>query len=1064
MGARSEPVAPDPEQRAEELFKAALDRDPAERTEFLARECAEDATLRSEVEALLAADDEARGFLEPPTAGAGGATDVMAGKRIGKYRVVRLIGSGGMGSVFEAMQDHPKRQVALKVIKSGFAPPSALRRFAHEAEILARLRHPGIAQVYEAGTHGDAPGAVPYFAMEFITGATTITEFSEENRLPTRDRLELFARVCDAVHHGHQRGVIHRDLKPGNIVVDASGQPKVIDFGVARATDADMTIASLHTDVGQLVGTLRYMSPEQCEGDSGEIDIRSDVYGLGVVLYELLSGQLPYDLTTTSPFDIPRVIRDVDARRLSSVDRSLHGDVETIVLKALEKDRERRYQSVADLGRDIHRYLDNEPIEAKRDSGWYVFRKTVSRHKAAVVVACSFLVLVIASTVALGVLYGLADRQRVLAENRAEALRHTAYFNSIALAQNALETGNTTHLVQLLEGCPPDLRGWEWRYLERLSDTSVRTLRGHTGEVMSVAVSPDGSVIASGSRELNTAADPDNSIRIWDAASGAALRTLKGHELFVTSVDFSPDGSLLVSGSYDATIRLWVVETGEVLTVLRGHDDKISTVAFSPDGSRVASAGADDSIRLWDVDGAREIRALLGHEAMVHHVAWSPDGRTIFSAGWDNTVRSWDAGTGRQIMTLSGHEDLVMALAVSPDGRRIASSGTDNTVRIWDAASGEMLRVIRSGAEAAVGIAFSPDGKHVAATTALVVKSWDAETGRAEHVWLGHRADTPCVAYSPDGKLLVSGGKDATVKIWDASRLQDPPTLNGHDEMVRSVVVSPDGGKIISAGRDATVRVWDAPSGRELSVLEGQAAWIEAVCVSPDGSRIAAGRTDGAIQVWEASTGESIRTLSRHGNIVTGVAFSPDDRLIASSGLDGTARIWEAATGRLIHTLSTDGGRLFGVAFSPDGSRIVAGGYGCVRTWDAETGQAALVITDAGKTFGSAVFAPGGGQIAAACGDWTVRVWDARTGEPVHTLRGHRNPVQCVAFSPDGHRLVSGGADNLINVWDTETGKPALTLRGHSAGVSALAFSPDGDWFVSASNDHTLKIWRAGGF
>ncbi|MHC4101063.1 MAG: WD40 repeat domain-containing serine/threonine protein kinase [Planctomycetota bacterium] len=1053
-------MATDREQRAEELFKAALGREPDERAEFVARECDGDTALRAEIETLLAADARASGFLEPPTGGAGGADDVMAGKRIGQYRVVRLIGSGGMGSVFEAMQDHPKRSVALKIIKSGFAPPSALRRFAHEADILARLRHAGIAQVYEAGTHEDTAGPVPFFAMEYITGAKTITEFAEENRLPTRDRLELFACVCDAVHHGHQRGVIHRDLKPGNIVVDASGQPKVIDFGVARATDADMTIASLHTDVGQLVGTLRYMSPEQCEGDSGEIDVRSDVYALGVVLYELLSGQLPYDLSTTSPFDIPRMIRDIDARRLSSIDRTLHGDVDTIVLKALEKDRERRYQSVADLGRDIRRYLDNEPIEAKRDSGWYVLRKTLSRHKAVVAVACAFLVLVIGSAVALGVLYGLAERQRALAEDRAEDLRRTAYFTSIALAQNAYETGNTTHLVRLLDGCPPDLRGWEWRYLERLSDTSIRTLRGHTGEVMSVAVSPDGSIIASGSRDDISSADSDNSIRLWDAASGAEIRTLKGHELFVTSVDFSPDGLQLASGSYDASIRLWAVETGEALGVLHGHEDKISTVAFSPDGRTIASAGADNAIRLWEVARREEMRVFRGHEAMVHDVAWSLDGRRIYSASWDKTVRSWDAETGREIRTFRGHENLVLAIAVSPNGRRIASSGTDNTLRIWDAETGVMLHLIRSGAEAALDVAFSPDGGHLAATTAQAVNVWEADTGRLEQVWLGHRADAPSVAYSPDGRLLVSGAKDSTVKVWDATRLEEPPALRGHGGMVRSVAVSPAERHIVSGGRDATVRVWDSTSGRELMALGEQVPWVEAVCVSSDASRIAAGRTDGAVQIWDAATGELTRSLSGHGNIVTGVAFSADDRLIASAGLDGTARIWETATGRLIHTFSTDG-RLFGVAFSPDGRRIVSGGYGSVRTWEAESGRALLVITDAGLTFGSAVFSPDGGQIAAACEDWTVRVCDARTGGPVYTLRGHRNPVRCVAFSPDGRRLVSGGSDNLINVWDVDTGKLALTLRGHSAGVSALAFSPGGNWFVSASNDQTLRIWRA---
>jgi WD40 repeat protein/serine/threonine protein kinase len=1061
-------VTADRQYRAEELFKAALERDPKKRAEFLKGQCVGDAALRAEVEALLEADARAHGFLEPPTRvgvsqSIGRRADTMLERQIGQYRVVRLIGSGGMGTVYEASQEHPARRVALKVMKPGFATHSALRRFAHEAEILARLRHPGIAQVYEAGTHEDVGGSVPYFAMEYISGAKAITDYVHQNHLATRRRLELFTGVCDAVHHGHQRGVIHRDLKPGNIVVDASGQPKIIDFGVARATDADMTIASLHTDVGQLVGTLRYMSPEQCEGDSGEIDIRSDVYGLGVVLYELLTGQLPYDLTTTSPFEIPQVIRDVDARRLSSIDRSLRGDVETIVLKALEKERQRRYQSVADLARDIRRFLNNEPIDAKSDSGWYMFRKTLTRHKAAVAVACSFLVLLTASAVALGILYQTADRDRALAEGRAEALRRTAYFSSIALAQNAYEAANTTHLVQLLEACPADLRGWEWHYLERLSDTSVKTLRGHRGEVTSVAYSPDGSFIASGGRDKVALPDPDNTIRLWDATSGAEIQTLKGHDHFVTSVDFSSDGSRLVSGSYDRTVRLWSAESPEALAVMGGHEDHVLAVAFSPDGRWIASGSADNTIRLWDANTGQQIKALRGHEAVVHHLDWLPDGQRIISASWDTTIRLWDIETEQVITTFTGHEGPVSVVAVSADGARIASSGWDNTLRIWDVSGGNMLRVIRDGVESINDVAFSPDGNHLAAATALAVKTWSPATGRLERVWLGHTANLFCVTYSPDGRTIVSSSRDATLKVWDATQLDNPPTLRGHSDMVRAVAVAPDDVRVVSAGRDATVRVWDARSGNELMVLGEQVGQLEALGLNQTASRIVTGGSGGKVRIWDSATGELIRSLPAHDANVLGAAFSPDDRLIASSSWDGTAKIWEARTGRLIRTLAADGSRLFGVAFSPDGLRIVSGGDGSVRIWDVESGQELLAFADERLTFGSAVFSPDGRMIAAACGDWAVRVWDASTAEPVHTLRGHRNPVQSIAFSPDGRRIVSGGADHLVNVWDVQTGNLALSLRGHAGGVTAIAFSPGGRWFVSASNDNTLKIWSAAG-
>lgn len=324
------------------------------------------------------------------------AISVPLPDRIGQYNIKRIIGSGGMGTVYEAMQEQPRRVVAVKVMKKGLTSRSALRRFTYESQILARLRHPGIAQVFDAGVHDDGTGGVPYFAMEYIANAKTVRDFVKDRKLNGREILALFIKICEAVHHGHQKGIIHRDLKPDNILVDSSGQPKIIDFGVARATDSDLAVTTLQTSIGQLVGTLQYMSPEQIDADPHDMDTRADVYALGVVLYELLTGKLPYDVRGVSVMEATRVIRDVNPQRISAIDSTLKGDTETIVLHALEKDRDRRYQSALELAGDIERYLGNHPIIARPPSMLYYMRTFAKRNKAVVVgVAAVFLALVL---------------------------------------------------------------------------------------------------------------------------------------------------------------------------------------------------------------------------------------------------------------------------------------------------------------------------------------------------------------------------------------------------------------------------------------------------------------------------------------------------------------------------------------------------------------------------------------------------------------------------------------------------------------------------------------------
>lgn len=486
--------------RVKDIAFEALDLEPGARWSYLERACDGDAVLRAEVEKIVRAHDaaESRDFLDPPSIDLGSATSRprtdaggMIGARIGRYRVRRLIGVGGMGAVYEAVQEQPRRTVALKVMRSGLASRSAQRRFEYESQLLARLRHPGIAQVYEAGAHEGPHGVVPFFAMEYIPGARPITQYARERKLSVAERLALMVRVCEAVHHGHQKGVVHRDLKPSNILVDSSGNPRIIDFGVARASDADLVVTTLQTDAGQLVGTLQYMSPEQCAADPTDIDTRSDVYSLGVVLYELLTGRPPYDVAGVPVYEAPRIIREQPPERPSSINPDLRGDLQIIMLKALEKDRTQRYQSAADLGLDLRRYLDGEAIAARPPSVAYQLRVLARRHRplfisAGAVALALFAGIVIAAIGLTRAIHARDDAQKAAVEARAQAARAARIANflkgTIGSIDPALAAASDPASVLALD---PEYSPWEtrrqssWEYAGRPGEppTAIDLLR-----------------------------------------------------------------------------------------------------------------------------------------------------------------------------------------------------------------------------------------------------------------------------------------------------------------------------------------------------------------------------------------------------------------------------------------------------------------------------------------------------------------------------------------------------------------------------------------------------------
>jgi WD40 repeat protein len=973
------------------------------------------------------------------------------------YEILSELGRGGMGVVYKARQVRLNRIVALKMVLAGaHAEKQQLDRFRAEAEAVARLQHPYIVQIYEISEQDGCP----FFSLEYVDGGTLAQKLNSAPQ-PPRLAAQFVRLLALAMHSAHQKGIIHRDLKPGNVLLATPtehlstpdsfqeesqaalrlyGIPKITDFGLAKHLDIQS-----QTRTGAILGTPSYMAPEQAEGRTHAIGPATDVYALGAILYEMLTGRPPFE--GDSSLTTIRQLLTEDPLSPSQLNRKVPRDLETICLKCLEKDPARRYASAEELADELYRFLKGEPIEARPVSWWGRTIKWARRHPTR---AALFLVVAGASLVLL--IIGLSYHFRLEhavdeARQRAEENRQNLIRLHVTEGTSAMNAGDGfTALLWFTEALrlDPGTVEHEKPHRERIAalmDTlpKLSQVWVHDGSVNEAHFSPDGSRVL-------TAGD-DGKASLWDSETGEASSPPMTHAGPVLRAIFSPDGRLVATASQDRTARVWDAKTGQPLTPPLRHNGPVRWIDFSPDGKQLATVAAGDKTRVWDIatggrGGVTPPLPIgeLQRDGEVSQAVFSPDGRWLSTAGEDGVVQLWDAATRKPSSVVLLHDRAVLCIAFSRDGKHIATGSADHSARVWDVLTGVPVspRVRHHGR--VTQVVFSPFGQRLM-TGAEDGQAciWRVADGERLVEPLRHKSAVRSAAFSPDGCRAAIGGDDNIARIWNTATgaaMTPPLRYNGN---VNHVAFSPDGERLVTASDDGTARLWmiscrsravvvdeaaifrrQADRGLRVAVADAEpAAASPASRTSSDGRLVVKIGDDNTVRVYDAATGSPLTPPLRHRNEITYAAFSPNDRRVVTTSTDQTARVWDAATGAPVSPPLTHASSVGFADFSPDGLRLVtASEDNSARVWDIETGELLLPPLKHDGTVTQAVFSANGRRVASVSLDQTARVWDGETGQALTPPLQHPWPLRQVRFSADGQHLLVTGTPGLVWSWD----------------------------------------------
>jgi len=1116
----------------ETIYHEVVSKPPEERKAYLETACHGDAELLARIEALLKAREVKDSFLEAPEIDLNATLDTSPstegpGSIIGRYKLLEKIGEGGFGVVWAAAQKKPvKRRVALKIIKLGMDTRQVVARFEAERQALAMMDHPNIAKVLDAGA---TETGRPYFVMELVRGIP-ITKYCDQQKLSTKDRLDLFIKVCNAVQHAHQKGIIHRDIKPSNILVtlhDGVPVPRIIDFGIAKATQQELTEMTIYTQHNQFIGTPAYMSPEQAEMSGLDIDTRSDIYSLGVLLYELLTGRTPFDekeLMQSGIDEMRKIIREQEPQRPStkfatlqiqeqsttaarhSTDSPrlislLRGDLDWIVMKCLEKDRTRRYETANGLALDVARHLSNEPVIARPPTVVYQLQKAWRRNK---VVYTAVAAVVIALLLGTGIsvwqawIANVARERAVQEEHKAResevnaresevkaresevnALQR-AYNSDMSVAFRALEEnlfGRVQDIVSrhVPEPGEPDFRGWEWRYAWAQSQSDA--------------------------------------VHIWDTPE-------EMDEVF--AVRISPDQRYMVSsefhlgpaGQYHIR-RLWNFQTREELRHVHLPSGSLYGFEFSNSGKHLAlhRGGGNDAHEIHIYDTATwELDTVIPSETRVGHLSFSPDDKTLATLA-SSGAALWD-WRGKEIIHQWPVEGRWAPLDVAffPDGHRLAIGGADE-LKIVDVATGR-IEHRQPAPDDGTTLAISPDGRYVAIGSGyeiceiglLNTTSWEQEPPLT-----GHGDWVTSLTFSANGEQLISSSADNTIRVWDMNRRVTTRVLKGHQSEVYGLSLTSDESRAVSAGKDGRILEWDLnapqPAFRERLLAEP----VQQVVFSADSRSFYTIDDSGSVSTWDATTFQKQHSISGELGPDSSIILSGDeDHLIAGTG-SGELWVLDARDLQVIAHRTTPPGRILPVGFSADGKSLVALESGNkISLWNVETWQLRSRV-EAGLNIGSyrknyyaipedsdlLLYPSGAGLVwwdleqskepvrihintrrsgviavsrtepllaSASRGDF-ICLWNWQTRQPAGRLRMLRS-VHSVAFSPDGRRLVSGSrSKGALMLWDVSARQEIARFgTGVWPILGSVQFSPDGNIICAIDAEKTAHFLRAPSF